>query len=118
VSFIDNCCIPNEAQNPVGAQMLMDWYYDPQYAAMLTEWNIYVSPVPAARDIVDADAAAAGDGHAYGSWMTDAELLEFIATNPYVFPTPEIQEKIHQYRVLQPDEVETWNELFNPLFLA
>jgi hypothetical protein len=32
--------------------MLMDWYYDPVYAAMLTEWNAYVSPVPAGGEIV------------------------------------------------------------------
>ena len=118
VSFIDNCCIPNNAQNPVGAEMLMDWYYDPKYAAMLTEWNIYVSPVPGGRDIVEADAKAAGSGNDYGSWMSDAELLDFIATNPYVYPEPEFAEKIHKYRVLKPDEVQVWNDLFNPLFLA
>jgi spermidine/putrescine transport system substrate-binding protein len=118
VSFIDNCCIPNKAQNPVGAEMLMDWYYDPKYAAMLTEWNIYVSPVPGGKEIVDADAKAAGDAHDYGSWMTDGELLDFIATNPYVYPTPEFAAKIHKYRVLKGDEVQTWNDLFNPIFLT
>ena len=117
VSFIDNCCIPNKAANPVGAEMLMDWYYDPKYAAMLTEWNIYVSPVPGGQEIVEADAKAAGNGHDYGSWMSDKDLLDFIATNPYVYPEPEFAQKIHQYRVLKPDEVQTWNDLFNPLFL-
>ena len=50
--------------------------------------------------------------------MTDAELLDFIATNPYVYPEPEFAAKIHKYRVLEPDEVQVWNDLFNPLFLA
>jgi spermidine/putrescine transport system substrate-binding protein len=119
VVFIDNCCIPNKAQNPVGAMMLMDWYYDPKYAAMLTEWNAYVSPVPAGGEIVHADVDAASDKtHTFGSYLSDKEVLETIATSPYVFPTPEIEPKLHNYRVLEGDEVQTWNDIFNPIFLA
>ena len=35
-----------------------------------------------------------------------------------MFPTPEIETKLNNYRVLEGDEVQTWNDLFNPIFLA
>jgi spermidine/putrescine transport system substrate-binding protein len=77
-------------------------------AALLTEWNAYVSPVPAAGDIVQADADAASGG--------DKAVLETIATSPYVFPTPEIESKLHTYRVLEGEEIEQWNDIFLPIF--
>jgi len=110
VIFIDNCCIPNKAANPVGAEMLMDWYYDPKYAAMLTEWNAYFTPVPDGGEIVQADAAAAKGA--------DKEVLQTIASSPYVFPSAEFAQKLHNYRVLEGDEVQTWNDIFNPIFLT
>jgi spermidine/putrescine transport system substrate-binding protein len=110
VIFIDNCCIPNKAANPVGAEMLMDWYYDPKYAAMLTEWNAYFTPVPDGGEIVQADAAAAKGA--------DQEVLQTIASSPYVFPSAEFAQKLHNYRVLEGDEVQTWNDIFNPIFLT
>jgi spermidine/putrescine transport system substrate-binding protein len=110
IVWVDNCCIPNEAANPVGAMMLMDWYYDPKYAAMLTEWNAYVSPVPAGGEIVQADADAAKGA--------DKEVLETIVGSPFVFPTPELEANLYNYRVLEGDEIEQWNDLFNPIFIS
>jgi spermidine/putrescine transport system substrate-binding protein len=110
VIFIDNGCIPNKAANPVGAEMLMDWYYDPTYAAMLTEWNAYFTPVPDGGEIVQADAAAAKGA--------DKEVLQTIASSPYVFPDADFAARLHNYRVLEGDEVQTWNDIFNPIFLT
>ena len=110
VVWVDNCCIPKAAANPVGAMMVMDWYYDPQYAAMLTEWNAYVSPVPAGGDIVQADADAAKGAN--------QEVLQTIASSPFVFPTPELEENLYNYRVLEGEEIEEWNDLFNPIFIS
>jgi spermidine/putrescine transport system substrate-binding protein len=110
IVWVDNGCIPNEAANPVGAMMLMDWYYDPRYAAMLTEWNAYVSPVPAGGEIVQADADA--------SKGADKEVLETIVSSPFVFPTPELEANLYNYRVLEGDEIEQWNDLFNPIFIS
>ena len=108
--WVDNGCIPNAAANPVGAMMLMDWYYQPEYAAMLTEWNAYVSPVPAGGEIVLADAEAAEGA--------DADVLHTIASSPFVFPPPELESKLYNYRVLEGDEIEVWNDLFNPIFIS
>ena len=106
--WTDNMCIPRHANNPVGALMLMDHYYDPQVAALLTEYNNYVGPVPAAKDIVVSDAEkATGE---------DKAVLETVATSPFVFPTPEIASSVHQYRVLSPEEEQQWNELFVPIY--
>jgi spermidine/putrescine transport system substrate-binding protein len=110
VIFVDNGCIPNNAANPVGAMMLMDWYYQPELAARLTEWNAYLSPVPAGAEIVQADAEAASG--------QQKAVLEQIVNSPYVFPTPEIETKLHNYRVLEGDEIEVWNDLFNPIFIS
>jgi spermidine/putrescine transport system substrate-binding protein len=108
VVWVDNMMIPAGAENPMGAIMVMDHYYQPEIAAMLTEWNAYVSPVPAGGEIVQADADAAKGG--------SKEVLETIATSPYVFPTPEIESKLHTYRVLEGEEIEQWNDIFLPIF--
>jgi spermidine/putrescine transport system substrate-binding protein len=44
--WTDNMMIPRRAQNPVDAMMLMDWYYRPAIAALLTEAINYIPPVP------------------------------------------------------------------------
>jgi spermidine/putrescine transport system substrate-binding protein len=108
VVWVDNMMIPQGAENPLGAIMVMDHYYQPDIAAMLTEWNAYVSPVPAGGEIVQADADAAKGGN--------KEVLETIATSPYVFPTPEVESKLHTYRVLEGEEIEQWNDVFLPIF--
>ena len=108
VVWVDNMMIPKGAENPKGAIMVMDWYYKPEIAALLTEWNAYVSPVPEGGGIVQADAEAAKGGN--------AEVLQTIASSPYVFPTPEIESKLHTYRVLEGEEIEQWNDIFLPIF--
>jgi spermidine/putrescine transport system substrate-binding protein len=108
VIWTDNCCIPMGAENPVGAMMVMDWYYDPEIAAALTEYNNYVSPVPAGQALVEQHAAdATGD---------DKAVLEAVATSPFVFPTPEIAENVHSYRALTPEEEIVWNDTFLPIW--
>jgi spermidine/putrescine transport system substrate-binding protein len=108
VVWVDNMMIPAGAENPLGAIQVMDHYYKPEIAALLTEWNAYVSPVPAGGAIVQADADAASGA--------DKAVLETIANSPYVFPTPEIESKLHTYRVLEGDEIEQWNDIFLPIF--
>lgn len=108
VIWTDNMCIPQGAANPVGAEMLMDWYYKPDIAAKLTEYNNYVSPVPGGKAIIKQDAA-----NATGS---DKEILDKVLGSPLVYPTPEIAANVHRYRVLTPDEEQQWNDLFVPIY--
>jgi spermidine/putrescine transport system substrate-binding protein len=116
VIFIDNACLPNKAENPVGAMQLLDWYYKPEIAAKLTEQIQYFTPVPGAAEIIQAEAAAAQDDPSTPE--NEKEVLESVANSPYVFPTPEVDERLHSYRVLEGDEVEQWNEIFDPIFIT
>ena len=45
-------------------------------------------------------------------------MLQTIASSPYVFPTADFAARLHNYRVLEGDEVQTWNDIFNPIFLT
>jgi spermidine/putrescine transport system substrate-binding protein len=108
VIWTDNMCIPKRAANPLGAIQLMDWYYQPDMAAKLTEFNAYVTPVPAGGDIVQADAeAATGE---------EADVLGQIASSPYVFPPPDLE--TFSYRVRTGDEIQQWNDIFQPVFIS
>jgi spermidine/putrescine transport system substrate-binding protein len=108
IVWVDNMMIPAGAANPKGAIQVMDHYYKPEIAAMLTEWNAYVSPAPAGGELVQEHADEAKGG--------TKEVLETIANSPYVFPTPELEAKLYSYRVLEGDEVEQWNDLFLPIY--
>jgi spermidine/putrescine transport system substrate-binding protein len=108
VIWTDNMCIPQGAQNPVGAEMMMDWYYKPEIAAKLTEWNNYVSPVPAGKEIIQKDAAKATG--------SDKAILDKVLSSPLVYPTPELAAQVHRYPVLTPDQEQVWNNLFVPIY--
>jgi spermidine/putrescine transport system substrate-binding protein len=91
--WTDNLVIPKTAANPVDAIMLMDFFYDPQVAGRLAEYINYVTPVPAAKDVIMADAAkATGD---------EKKLLEQVSTSPLVFPTEADYAKLRTYRVFK-----------------
>jgi spermidine/putrescine transport system substrate-binding protein len=91
--WTDNMMIPKTAANPVDAIMLMDFFYDPQVAAHLAEFINYVTPVPAAKDIIVADATKATGG--------EKTLLDTVATSPLVFPSEADYEKLRTYRVFK-----------------
>ncbi len=97
--WTDSLCIPIGAEHPLDAIMLMDHFFRPEIAAMLTSWIQNVSPVPEAQDILRAQ----GDP---------------VAENPLVFPTPEMYARLRGYRVLDADEQERWDDLFLPIYQA
>ena len=97
VLWVDNMCIPKGAEHPNDALAMMDWVYDPDAAAQMTEWINYICPVPAAKDIL----LEAGD-----------KYLEDVANSPLVFPTPEMEARLHHYRDLDEEEEQVWNDLF------
>ncbi len=88
--WTDNMMIPKTAANPVDAITLMDFFYDPEVAATLAEYINYITPVPAAQDIIKSHAAEAkGD---------DKKLLESVSTSPLVFPSEADYSRLHTYR--------------------
>ena len=107
--WTDNMCIPVHVEHPVDAMTLMDYYYDPKPAAELAEYINYITPVPACKDVILQDAAAAKKGDARRS-------LESLAKSPLIFPTSDMISKVHNYRVLNADEEKQWNALFEPIY--
>ncbi|MGI8335439.1 polyamine ABC transporter substrate-binding protein [Actinomadura scrupuli] len=106
--WTDNMMIPKTAANPVDAIMLMDFFYDPQIAAELAEYINYVTPVPAAQQVIQAAAAkASGD---------DKKALEDVATSELVFPTPADYAKLKHYRSFKDNaEKQKYLSLFQPI---
>jgi spermidine/putrescine transport system substrate-binding protein len=100
-------CIPQKAQHPLDAITYMDYVYKPDVAADLTEAIAYISPVPAAKEQLQAKAAKQSG--------KDKQSLEELIASPLVFPTDEELAKTKAYRVLTPEEQKTWNRIFLPI---
>lgn len=98
ILWVDNMCIPQDAVNPIDAMMMMDYVYQPEIAAQMCAWINYISPVPAAQDILK-DAKDA--------------YTRKVANSPLVFPTPEMEANLHHYKDLDEEEEAQWNELFD-----
>jgi len=97
ILWVDNMCIPKGAEHPVDAHMMMDFVYDPEIAAQIAGWVNYICPVPAAQPIL----ASAKD-----------KYTRTVANSPLVFPTPEMESRLHSYKNLDEDEEAEWNDLF------
>jgi spermidine/putrescine transport system substrate-binding protein len=106
--WTDNMCIPAHAKHPLDAMLYMDWVYRPTVAAMLAEYIDYITPVPASAQVMLDEASKLS-----GSDKTD---LEALVTDPLIFPKPADYAKLHRFRVLSPDELKTWNALFEPIY--
>jgi spermidine/putrescine transport system substrate-binding protein len=102
ILWTDNMAIPLHAEHPVDAITFMNFVYDPQVAAQLADFIWYVSPVPAAREVVLNE-------------LQDPP----VANSPLIFPSLEDQQKAHKYKVFKDAaEEEEWNSVFQPIFTA
>jgi spermidine/putrescine transport system substrate-binding protein len=99
--------IPRRAQNPVDAMMLMDWYYRPAIAAMLTEAINFIPPVPAAQPVIAADAA-----RAQGSQKT---LLTKVATSDLVFLRAAEYARLRNYADVSGRKRQQYLSIFQPI---
>ncbi|MEV6848530.1 spermidine/putrescine ABC transporter substrate-binding protein [Actinoplanes sp. NPDC051411] len=109
--WTDNMTIPITAKNPVDAIELMDFFYRLDNATSLAEYIDYVAPVPASKEQMVKDAAAAkGD---------DKKLLQDLSTSEDVFPSDEIYKRLHYYvQFKSVTESQTFNKLFEPIVLG
>ena len=106
--WTDNMCIPLKAQHPLDAITYMDYVYRPEVAGALAAYINYVTPVPGAKQAIEAEAARASG--------EDRASLQDIATSPFVFPQESDLANTHSYRDLTPEEEKIWNRLFQPIF--
>jgi spermidine/putrescine transport system substrate-binding protein len=105
--WTDNMAIPKAAKHPLDAITYMDYVYRPEVAALLTEYIAYMSPVPATKELLQADAAkASGEDKAY---------LEDLITNPLVYPTQQDLANTKRYRNLTVEEEQVWDGIFQPI---
>ncbi|MDQ3940013.1 MAG: extracellular solute-binding protein, partial [Actinomycetota bacterium] len=98
ILWVDNMAIPQNAANPIDAHELMNFVYQPDIAAQMTAWINYISPVPRAQEIL--------------TQATDAYTRQ-VASSPLVFPTPDMESRLHHYKNLTEEEEQEWNELFD-----
>ena len=105
--WVDNMAIPNGAQHPVDAHLMMDYWYRVDAQVALEEYVGYFSPVKGVADQIKADAEQArADGDT--EW---ADALDVIAAT--AFPDNETLSNVYTYKKLTEDEERQWNDLFN-----
>jgi spermidine/putrescine transport system substrate-binding protein len=94
--WTDNMLIPKGAANKYTAELMMNYVYDPKIAAQIAAYIYYVSPVKGA----DAEIAA---------------LDPDAATNPLLFPTPEMVAKMYSFQALSEEQEVVLNEAYASL---
>lgn len=111
--FTDNMMIPRGAPHPADAITLMDFVYQPEIAALIADWVWFISPVPAASDIIENEL---GD--------------PVVANSPLVFPnlgaggsvaggSKGLEVPVRNYYIYaDPDEYEVWRSIFEPIIYA
>lgn len=112
VLWQDNMMVPVGAENPAGALMVMDWYYNPKIATMVTEWVLYLSPVKGVRERIIADAEQAlEDGYKGYS-----NKLRATAENEFAFPSDELLARTKFGTNITTDEqAQEWDAIFLPI---
>ena len=105
--WTDNMMIPKGAKHPLDAITYMDYVYRPDVAAKLTAYISYITPVPAAKEQLQAEAAKAKG--------EDKETLDTVISSPLVFPTPADLTKAKRYRTLTVEEEQVWDRIFQPI---
>ncbi|MCX4642856.1 polyamine ABC transporter substrate-binding protein [Streptomyces sp. NPDC055059] len=98
--WAESLMIPNLADHKRNAETLIDYYYRPEVAAKLATWVNYVSPVPAAREILadskDKDTAA-------------------LAEDPLIFPDDAMRRRLAIARDItskeRPELAKRWNTI-------
>jgi len=81
--FTDNMLMPAKAAHPYAAETMMNYVYDPHVAAKIADYVNYISPVKGVKEVL---------------LKTDPK----VATNPLIFPGPDIVKRLHPYPALSP----------------
>jgi spermidine/putrescine transport system substrate-binding protein len=103
ILWVDNMAIPQNAPNPIDAHEMMNFVYQPDVAAQMTAWINYICPVPAAQPILQK----AKDSY-----------TKQVANSPLVFPTSDMESKLHHYKNLDEQEETEWQGLFDEVTQA
>jgi spermidine/putrescine transport system substrate-binding protein len=89
----DNMLVPKGAANKANAEAWMNFYYQPDVAAELAAWVLYMSPVEGVQAAL-------------------AEIDPELADHPLVFPSDEVLANAHGVRSFTEEEERTVTEAF------
>jgi spermidine/putrescine transport system substrate-binding protein len=107
--WIDNMCIPAHSANPAGALELMDFYYKPDIAQMVTEWVLYMSPVPAVQQLIEQHSEKASGNY--------AQQLKDTAESPMLWPDQALLDRTSLGRnITTDDESQAWHATFDSIW--
>ena len=107
----DNMMIPKYAQNPVAAMKMMDWFYRPQIAAMLTENIQYINACSTTQGLIEQDAKLK-----HGANGQDQATLRLLSSSPLVFPPQSELDRLKNYVTpLDPQTAQDFRNLFNAI---
>jgi spermidine/putrescine transport system substrate-binding protein len=97
--------IPALAEHPADAHAFMDFYYRPEIAVQVTDWVLYMTPVAGVQDLMREKAQRGSDAN--------RRYYETLAESPLLFPPEDLADaNLHEYKALDADEFEAYNELF------
>jgi spermidine/putrescine transport system substrate-binding protein len=95
----DNFLIPVGSPRKTNAEMLINYYYEPEVAAEVAAWVNYITPVVGAKEAMDA---------------IDPELAE----NQLIFPNDETLSTVKVFRTLSGAEEQTFGAAFQSVLLG
>jgi spermidine/putrescine transport system substrate-binding protein len=109
--WTDNMMIPALAQNPVSAMKMMDWFYRPDIATMLTENIQYISACAPVASLIAQDAKLKK-----GANGQDQATLQSMVGSPLVFPPASELSRTRNYVTPQdPKTAQTFKNIFNAI---
>jgi spermidine/putrescine transport system substrate-binding protein len=94
--FSDNMMIVATSEHVANAEEWINYIYDPVHAAQITAEVQYISPVEGVADVLKT---------------TNPDL----AKNPLIFPTPEIQQRLHIFKKLDSAEEKQFTTRFQQI---
>ena len=94
--WTDNMTIPKNASHPYNAHLWMNFYYQPEIAAMVEDYVNYVCPVNGAKEVLIKNDPS-------------------VANNPLIFPTQDSLDNAFVFKALTPEEELQFNQSFQAL---
>jgi len=95
----DNMLVPNKATHKTNAEMLMNYYYEPEVAARLAAWVWYITPVAGAEEAMKS-------------------IDESLVGNPLIFPTTDYLANTFAFKNVDIKTREEYDKAFNQIIGA
>jgi spermidine/putrescine transport system substrate-binding protein len=89
--FTDNMMMPAKVEHPYAAEVMMNYLYEPEVAAVVCAWVNYLSPVDGIREILE---------------RTDPD----IASNELIFPPDDVRRRLYSYPTFSTRQEQTMYE--------